>query len=71
MQRFLLHMVLKDIRLEFNKRLCEARATKISHITRIQEMKVRILDLHKMLSQPGEYPWPDLNEIIDVNLIIP
>ena len=60
-------MVLKEIRIEFNKKLAEARATKVSHISRIAEMKVRIIDLHKMLSVPGDYPWPDLNEVIDVN----
>jgi len=61
-------MVLKDIRIEFNKKLVDARVTKISHISRIAEMKTRILDLHKMLSQPGEYPWPNLNEVVDVSL---
>lgn len=70
MQRLLLYMVLKEIRIEFNKRLGEARAIKISHISRIAEMKVRIIDLHKMLSVPGEYPWPNLNEVVDVSLFI-
>lgn len=67
LQRLLLHMVLKDTRREFNKKLNDARATKVSHISRIAEMKIRIVDLHKMLSQPGEYPWPKLNEVVDVS----
>jgi hypothetical protein len=64
-------MVLKEIRIAFNKTLAEARATKVSHISRIAEMKVRIIDLHKMLSMQGDYPWPNLNEVIDVRLTIP
>ena len=64
-------MVLKEIRISFNKKLAEARATKVSHISKIAEMKVRIIDLHKMLSMQGDYTWPDLNEVIDVSLTIP
>ena len=64
-------MVLKEIRISFNKKLVEARATKVSHISKIAEMKVRIIDLHKMLSMQGDYTWPDLNEVIDVSLTIP
>ena len=67
MQKHLLYVQIKDIKIAFNKKLAEARATKISHISRIAEMKSRIVDLHKMLSMPGEYPWPQLNEVIDVS----
>ncbi|CAK9866751.1 unnamed protein product [Sphagnum jensenii] len=64
-QRYLLSVQMQETKIDFNKKLSEARQTKISHISRITEMKSRILDLHKMLSQPGEYPWPKLNEVID------
>jgi hypothetical protein len=70
-QKHLLFVRIKDIKIAFNKKLAEARATKISHISRIAEMKSRIVDLHKMLSMPGEYPWPDLNEVIDVSCTTP
>nr|XP_024380049.1 cilia- and flagella-associated protein 43-like isoform X1 [Physcomitrium patens] len=64
-QRLLLHMQLREIRSAFNKQLAQARSNKVSLISRVSEMKTRILDLHKMLSQPGVYPWPDLNEVVD------
>jgi len=64
-------MVLKDIQIAFNKKLVDARATKISYISKIAEMKTRIFDLHKILLQPGEYPWPNLNEVVDVSLCVP
>lgn len=68
MQRLLLHMQLREIRSAFNKQLAQARSNKVSLISRVSEMKTRILDLHKMLSQPGVYPWPDLNEVVDVRI---
>lgn len=68
-QRYLLSVQMQETKIDFNKKLSESRQTKISHISRITEMKSRILDLHKMLSQPGEYPWPKLNEVIDVSIL--
>ena len=70
-QKHLLYVRIRDIKIAFNKKLAEARATKVSHISRIAEMKSRIVDLHKMLSMPGEYPWPELNEVIDVSCTTP